>query len=254
MNEEIEYAEMLEIPVSTVNMVRKKKRQKREDLKESVISSVNAKMTSEEDGLNAREDGLNAREDGSEFQTYLLEDSSPAPKKKGGKILAVEFAAVCVLCGGIFLTNVFMPNSAINTFFRSFATEKAVVDERTYSEFSLSRLTSEYAEATMTQEGGVVSITLQGCVYSPADGVVSSLVSQADGSFAVEIEYSANFIGKIEGLDKVYYTVGQSVKSNVPIGYSAGERAVQVTLYGEGVLLDCFTMEEGKPVWAESAT
>ena len=44
MNEEIEYAEMLEIPVSTVNVVQKrskKNRKKAERLQESLIDKVN---------------------------------------------------------------------------------------------------------------------------------------------------------------------------------------------------------------------
>ena len=60
MNEEIEYAEMLEIPVSTVNVIKKKRARKRKvektqpsvlpaqavapNLKESVIAQVNDKM------------------------------------------------------------------------------------------------------------------------------------------------------------------------------------------------------------------
>ena len=44
MNEEIEYAEMLEIPVSTINVIRKRKKSRRadaENLKERAISLVN---------------------------------------------------------------------------------------------------------------------------------------------------------------------------------------------------------------------
>ena len=45
MNEEMEYAEMLEIPVSTVNVVRKKsKRKQSKGLQESLISQVNEKI------------------------------------------------------------------------------------------------------------------------------------------------------------------------------------------------------------------
>ena len=51
MNEAIEYAEMLEIPVSTVNVVRKKRGKKRKnqdaDLQESVIEKINDKMQME---------------------------------------------------------------------------------------------------------------------------------------------------------------------------------------------------------------
>ena len=50
MNEEIEYAQMLEIPVSTVNVVRKKriKKRKTQDIKETVLSKVNDKLSEEE--------------------------------------------------------------------------------------------------------------------------------------------------------------------------------------------------------------
>ena len=43
MNEEIEYAQMLEIPVSTVNVVKKRGRKPKKStaLKEKVISKVN---------------------------------------------------------------------------------------------------------------------------------------------------------------------------------------------------------------------
>lgn len=48
MNEEIEYAEMLEIPVSTVNVVKKKNRRVRgknqPNLKERLISRVNDRV------------------------------------------------------------------------------------------------------------------------------------------------------------------------------------------------------------------
>ena len=40
-------------------------------------------------------------------------------ERRSGIFLTVEFALACALCGTIFLTNVFMPTSAINTFFRS---------------------------------------------------------------------------------------------------------------------------------------
>ena len=47
MNEEIEYAEMLEIPVSTVNVIKKKKRggiRPKADLKETLIKEVNERV------------------------------------------------------------------------------------------------------------------------------------------------------------------------------------------------------------------
>ena len=49
MNEELEYAEMLEIPVSTINVVRKKSRRaKNAGLKEKLITHVNRRVATEE--------------------------------------------------------------------------------------------------------------------------------------------------------------------------------------------------------------
>ena len=69
MNEEIEYAEMLEIPVSTVNVVKKKQTKKRKlfsrhenklgaYLKESVLQRVNDKVAGYPSGR--RTNGRNA--------------------------------------------------------------------------------------------------------------------------------------------------------------------------------------------------
>ena len=48
MSERIDYAEMLEIPVSTVNVVRKKSKKKRaetDDLKDQVVKAVNERVS-----------------------------------------------------------------------------------------------------------------------------------------------------------------------------------------------------------------
>ena len=220
MNEEIEYAEMLEIPVSTVNVVKKKNRRVRgknqPNLKERLISRVNnrvgnASYAPEDAAIEsapasaleqnpvyasaenaALEDAAqNAplaepdfgayayAEGGERLDTVLLSDeggrrakkkrrwfaakeqpeyadfqndeedfsendgtmalTKPKESRKSGIILTVEFAVACLLCGGIFLTNVFMPTSAINTFFRGLMPAKAEKeDTRVYSDFTLS--------------------------------------------------------------------------------------------------------------------
>jgi hypothetical protein len=65
-----------------------------------------------------------------------------------------------------------------------------------------------------------------------------------DGLYTVKISHSDTFTGVIHGLDQVYYTVGDEVKSNVPVGFSKGEQEVQVTMYSQGELLNCFTLTE----------
>ena len=314
MNEEIEYAEMLEIPVSTVNVVKKKhsKRRKSEnaessptlpvyteartpDLKQSVIEQVNDKLQETDpqtDKITAEAElfaeGVNSsgtldfsevperidtvrlysqndpfppldEQDayGNEVENdggrYALSEET-ATQKRARKILGVEFALACALCGGIFLTNVFMPNSAINTFFRSLdSSAQETVDARTYTDFTLSSVVSEFSSAELSvSDTGVITFTEKGHVYPAADGAVQEVLQNADGSFTLKIEHSDSFSGVISGLDSVYYSIGDEVKANVPVGYSLGEKEVQVTMYSEGALLNCFELtQENCLAWVE---
>ncbi len=302
MNEEIEYAEMLEIPVSTVNVVRKNHRRKKQKyveelssapeaeslppapLKDSVIAQVNDRLSEEpqetelpqgplsEEGrldfdpipdridtvrLYSTDETESFFDERLKRQDYVLNDENDggmyALKSKnrianGLRIaLGVEFAAACALCGAIFLTNVFMPNSAINTFFRAISsvTPAAAADTRTYQDFTLSSVVSELSDAELTlSPAGILSFTDACCVYSAADGTISEITQNADGSYLVKLTYSDTFSGVINGLDQLYYTVGDEVKCNVPLGYTDGEGEVQVTMYSSGTLLNCFQLTE----------
>lgn len=315
MNEEIEYAEMLEIPVSTVNVVRKRRSRKRKaaqtddqaivsapqnpDLKETVIAQVNGKL---EDGTqeqvtaqadlfaesanssgsvlfediperidtvrlySAHEQPLLGRDtqlypedyilDGEENEGGMYATNANSRRARAVKIaLGVEFAAACALCGAIFLTNVFMPTSAINTFFRSLTKTGEVVqtDERGYADFTLSPVVSELSDAEMTlSDTGILTFTDACCVYPAADGEVSAITQNEDGSYTIKLTHSQSFTGVIEGLQTVYYAVGDEVKSNVPLGYADGEREVQVTMYSEGTLLNCmYLTDENCLAWVE---
>lgn len=318
MNEEIEYAEMLEIPVSTVNVVRKKRTKKRKleakplletpltvenpDLKESVIAQVNDKLS--EDGqteqitadadlfaegansggsidfsediperidtvrlYSAREKSFRKKQARLYAQEYAFDNAETendggryamnfeTPSEKRARIvLGVEFAAACVLCGAIFLTNVFMPGSAINTFFRTLSEVKpSTSDTRPYTEFTLSSIVSEYSDVELTlSDAGVLTFQAECCVYPAADGKVSAVEKAADGTYTLRIAHSDTFSGVIGGLVAVYYEVGDSVKANVPVGFSSGETEVQVTMYSSGELLNCFEItEENCLAWLE---
>ena len=314
MNEEIEYAEMLEIPVSTVNVVRKKQRRKRAEealraptqeesaplnapLKESVIAQVNDRLQEEQSEplcvdpelfaesvnsagridfdpiperidtvrvysseetngffgrLHAQDYHLNSENEGGMYET--------SNHSRLGKILRValnaEFAAACVLCGAIFLTNVFIPNSAINTFFRAIASPSstAETDARNYTDFTLSPVVSELSGAELSlSPAGILSFTDECCVYPVANGAVANVSKDVNGLYTVKLEYSDSFTGVISGLDQVYYSEGDEVKANVPVGYTNGEESVQVTMYSDGALLNCFTLtEENCLAWVES--
>ncbi|MBO5736883.1 MAG: hypothetical protein J6S04_03640 [Clostridia bacterium] len=322
MNEEIEYAEMLEIPVSTVNVVRKNQRRKRvkkqetvvenpqpttvevnaSPLKDSVIAQVNNRLSEqptskqqegfEEESIpennteNTVEESLDFdpiperidtlrlysdEEMGNWRESLYPQDFAPKTQNDVGRYalnyknkknsalkiaLNAEFIAACALCGAIFLTNVFMPNSAINTFFRSIhsASEAAQTDTRHYTDFTLSPVVSELSDAELSlSPAGILSFTDAGCVYAVANGTVSNVLQNSDGTYTVKISHSDNFTGVFNGLDFVYYTEGEQVLSNVPLGYSNGETEVQVTMYSDGALLNCFQLtEENCLAWVEA--
>ena len=318
MNEEIEYAEMLEIPVSTVNVIRKNQRRRKAKeveenplpttdlpielspapLKETVIAQVNdrvnepqeeqisvdaellAESINSEGRLNfdpiperidtvrlySTDEANGFFKEGLHAQDYLLENENDGGRyalnyknrpSKGWRIaLNAEFIAACALCGAIFLTNVFMPNSAINTFFRSIgeATATAQTDERPYTDFELSPMVSELSDAELSlSPTGILSFTDDCFVYPAANGVVHSVTQNEGGDYNVKISYSDTFTGIISGLNSVYYMEGDAVKANVPLGYTNGEKEVQVTMYSGGVLLNCFQLtEENCLAWVEA--
>lgn len=308
MNEEIEYAEMLEIPVSTVNVVHKKSTKKRKTqdettsqpdqaLKETVIAQVNDTLAPDKQALQevqstpseqinesevidetllsesensggeldfgdiperidtvrlySEQDRENIRETQLYSDVYPTMDDalSYAENKKEKRVrlvLGVQFAAACALCGAIFLTNVFMPNSAINTFFRALdgaATQQS--DARTYTDFTLSGIVNDFSEVEISvSPTGIITFTDACCVYPMADGTVASVAQAEDGTYTLKIAYTDAFTGVFGGLDQVYYQAGDVVKSNVPVAYSGGETEVQMTLYNAGTLLNCFELTE----------
>jgi hypothetical protein len=270
MNEEIEYAEMLEIPVSTVNVIRKNKKRRhveqQETLKERTISLVNetANLTEGEpldaDALPYFSETLENNETDYASQKGREELARFMPKisrkeRIQSLVLKAEFGLACALCTGIFLTNVWMPSSAINTFFRSLVPEKQTVDGRDYTDFTLSNVVGSGSETEMTlSPTGILTFVQEGCVYPTADGKVSAVTQDENGKFTVKISHTDTFSGVIEGLDYVYYSVGQTVKHNVPVGYSDGENEVQVTLYSGDELLNCFAVtEENGLEWVSSS-
>ena len=320
MNEEIEYAEMLEIPVSTVNVVRKNQRRKRaktgetaaesntasptdlpaNPLKESVIAQVNDRLSEtpntenppseselplENPEQSAQEGRLefepiperidtlrlySAEETGAWLEEGYGQNSAQENQNEGGRYafkrkkgeskafriaLNTEFVAACALCGAIFLTNVFMPTSAINTFFRSInnASSIAQTDARHYTDFDLTPVVSELSGAELSlSPTGILSFADDCCVYPAANGKIASVTQNANGSYTVKISHSDTFTGVFSGLDTVYYAEGEEVFANVPLGYTDGEEEVQVTMYSGGVLLNCFELtEENCLAWVE---
>ncbi len=243
MNEQLDYAEMLEIPVNTVSVTKKKsifkrrqKAQPQDDIKERVVESVNERMGA-----------------------YVIsEDVSDPPKPEkiktvdGGKrdrktvILWTEAALVGILAIGIFITNLLMPSTVINTFLSSFA--EPTKEEPVYSQLTLSPIVGDFSDAEVVLNDGVLSFTAEGSVYPVCDGTVSKVVEN-DGVYTMEIAHTSTFTSVITGLNTAYSAVGTKVAENIPVGYSDGQNEIKVTLYDNGVALNCFTLNGETPVW-----
>ncbi len=242
MNDELNYAEMLEIPVETVTVRRKerKKREKEPDLQEQLVEEVNEKLESE---------------DPSYAESTPIARNAPyegRKKKVARRVIVGEFIAVCALCAAIFLTNIFLPNSAINTFVRGlFGSDTAPADTRTYSEFTLSSVVNDAVDAELAvSETGVLSFTSQCSVYSPCAGTLSSVNGNAETGYTVEVKHSEHFSTIISGLDRVYSAEGEEIRSNIPLGYTDGEGEVRVMFYADGTLLNCLTVNENTLAWS----
>ena len=241
MNEELSYAEMLEIPVETVtvNKREKRRRAKEDDLPEQVVSAVNDRV--EKDPAYA------------ESTPVEREVRPAAPRSKLAKRLIIgEFVAVCALCATIFLTNIFMTNSAINTFVRDlFQGTADTADTRTYSDFALSPVVNEYTDVEIAVSGaGVMSFTAECSVYAPCEGELASVNGDASSGYTVELRHSDTFSTVISGLSAVYLAEGDTVRTNVPLAYSDGTQEVRVTFYEDGTPLNCYTVSEDGLAWS----
>lgn len=246
MEQGLEYAQMLEIPVSTVSVVRKKslfsrKAKPADDLKDRVVESVNGRLSDE------------MPEQPYEVNGYVETEDLTAPvkpKKKigvAGKIIIAETAAACLLAAGIFLTNVFVPNTAINTFMGGLTAVKE--KEASYNQFKLTSVVSELSDADVAvTDDGVIHFTQKAAVYPVCDGEVAS-VTKTDSLYTVKIAHTSKFVSVITGLDTVYAAEGDEVKSNLPFAYSKGDSEVRVSMYDGDTLLKCYTLSGAVPVW-----
>lgn len=251
MNEELDYAEMLEIPVNTVNVVKKKSIFKRrqaqqpqqpaiqqEDLKERVVESVNERV-----GAYIYSEDVSDRPKPEKHAKTKAE----SPRDRASIVLLTEALAIGVIAVAIFLTNFFIPNTVINTFLSSFT--QTTAEEPAYTEFTLSPVVSEYSDAEVAvTDSGVLYFTAEGSVYPVCKGNVSKVYGDS-GIYTVEIAHTSTFTSVITGLTDVYSAVGTAVASNVPVGYSDGTAEVRVSMYDNGELLSCFTLSDEVPVW-----
>lgn len=255
MSETIDYAEMLEIPVNTLNVTKKRSKKRKEaepDLKERVVETVNERVENRGEGQGEERvaSGENLVDYGEAAYEYE-EEKVQKPHKKflENKLLLAEFVAVCALCATILLTNLFWQDSAINTFFRGLISqeEAAPEDDRVYSELTLGSVVSDADIDCTVSDTGVLTFTGECSVYPPYGGTVKN-VAENDGLYTVEIEHTTSFSSVIAGLTHAYFAAGDAVFSTIPVGYSDGASAVSVSMYDEGALIQSYSVNENNDI------
>lgn len=261
MSQPIDYAEMLEIPVNTLNVTKKRGKKKggAEELKARAVEAANERAAASGENVTDYESPAPAAEEAGGEQGAAFaageEAAGSAPRLKkflDSKLLLGEFVAVCALCAGILLTNLFWPQSAINTFFRGLMTEEtpaALPDERSFSEVEAGSIVSDENISVSVSDAGVLSFTAEASVYAPCGGTVQS-VAESGGVYMMEIEHTSSFSSVISGLTYAYLPAGSEVYATIPVGYSDGSHEVTVSMYDGGTLIRAYTLgEENDIVW-----
>ena len=257
MNDKLQYATMLEIPVNTTNItykpIKKRRKSKKQPanldtVKEELMQKVNAETETAENDNAIESAFINETEQPESAEEYV----SASVHKKGKRPLfkfsaiTVEVIAVLALIATIFLTNAFYENSAINVFMKKVFSPSSTqtVQEKTYADFS----PVMNFNGDVSIDGGVISCTGSGAVYAAADGKVSSVVKEEDGTFTMNIAHSGLFSSKISGLSYAYLGEGDSVYGNIPVGYVSG--GFTMCFNSGNDLITDYTIENSAVLWA----
>lgn len=285
MNEKLQYAEMLEIPVNTCSITFKPTRKKRrrlkkqvddEQIKNQLLQKVNSQTDEMDAGEAPAEDsamaenyaefaGIPASVESENQPSDTAADNAEAEeiyrptvnirraekKKRRVKfnVVALQLCIIGVLIATIFLTNALVPESGINTFMRGVfgvsQTEKT--DERLYSDF-VPNFPLEGGAASL--ENGVTTLAGEGSLYSPCDGTITSVEKGEDDKFILEITHSQNFKTVFSGVDYAYVSLNDKVYSNIPVGYIFGENACMCFYGKDGGLITDYSIEGSSVIWA----
>lgn len=276
MNEKLQYAEMLDIPVNTCNITYKPTKRKlfkkqkinseqvKTDLMNKVNGSIEENATPElpvtESSVNSEnvdllvDEGVEA-ESISPSENPIVESSvsvrdARKVEKKAFKfsVIAFQITLIGVLITTILITNALVPTSGINNFINNaFGVDSAAKEDvRVYSDFT----PELHAVDGMVLDNGVMTFAVKGSLYSPCDGTVTVKTLEENGKYTIEIEHNKNFKSILKGVDYAYCNVGENVLSNIPVGYSLGEEVSLCFCGGDGNVITDFSVNDNAVVWA----
>lgn len=275
-NEQINYADMIEIPINTCTVTDmpsqkkriRKKKPSAEEIKNAVIAQVNDNLSATEiDKQNLKEDSdqvtdfLNSVIEKNEFsvQGDVLDEEKDCLKAKSAlpkiraraytlkKKIIIGIVAVAILAVATIGAGVLTDSLGLTAYFGEvFAPVKETVKEYDDYQAGLPCL----MPSAITVSDGVMSVTGKGSVYSSTDGTVSKVVF-AEGKYSLEITHGEDFRTVIEGLDYSYVAEGDGVYGKIPVGYSLGE-GYTVCLYSADGLITDYDISGGTVSWNQS--
>lgn len=266
--QEIDYADMLEIPVSTMSVTKKKSKKKKEEveLKDKVVEAVNERVEGVlmDSIVEYGEENTTVLDGGNALPPIRTPKDKKVKKEKNNgenafkkflnsKLLLAEFIVICVLVGTIFLTNVFYQNSAINTFFSNMFggnTQAEAVDNRSYDKLTLGGIVNDATITCSITDKGVMTVKAKCSIYAPHDGKIEKTEKLNNGTYAVTVAHTTKFSTVFTGLTYAYGENGSAVCATIPIGYTDGSNEVQVTMYNEGAIISSYTVNsDNSIVW-----
>ena len=206
-----DYSEMIEMPVSTCEMVvsPEKKKVKKDDLVKRINKKLfgkKAKRTPAEDISLPEDHEEPAADEAVESNIVVYEKKKP--EKFKFDVVAAQVVAIFALVVAILLT----PCSA---------------------------------DRLMTEDG-IMTVAGECAVYPLAEGEVES-VYEADGKFAVTVSHSNNFKSVITGMDLSYVALGDKIYTGIPVGFV--KESAKVMMYDGEKLIKNFTVGDGGIVW-----
>lgn len=263
LDNSIEYAKMIEVPVCTCEYSFKRKKP---FFKKKLLKAVNSRLASksaEEKDNQSNEISLTESDYFNEANNQNEQETNPDQpqdlnnevnnlpivydkvkakrEKRFNAVISAQVVAVFALISAIILTNLFWENSAMNTLFKSvFQSEHGAVTELDYDDFTLTLPIADVSGLTL--EEGAIAISGEYSLYPVCDGKVSNLDRAENGTYTLTIEHSESFSSVIEGLDMVYFAIGEEISRHMPLGYV--KNSAKVYLYnGDNLLTDYATVE-----------
>lgn len=268
MNEKLQYATMLEIPVSTCNVTFKPAKKKRfskkkkvdhEAVKKELLSKINSEEVQdqtlvEETDMYADQTQAVSDEEAVFDQTLVEGQTVSVHRREKNKkpfkisVIGVQLTIIGLLIATIFLTNAIYPDSGVNVFLRGvFGTESTYTDQRVYADFSPVINISD-GEVPVVSDG-VMTFSGEGAVYSPCDGKITAISKTEDGKYSIEITHSENFKSLLTGIDFAYAGLNDTVYHNIPVGYvTAG--ATMCFKGIDDVVISDYQIVDDTVVWA----